>query len=159
MMPSLMLNKKGVYVMLTKTPDVDEIIADVLNAQHDLIVEDAVDEYLLAEKDILTEAVTAADRIADLEIDSKYSEDTKFLEDNDPEKIEIDAFIDASITDDIDEDDLFQDTLDDCDFYDDDEVIEDVEDVLCPYEDIEALCDDEYDYLDSLIDGDPDVDF
>jgi hypothetical protein len=154
-----MLNKKGVYVMLTKTPDVDEIIADVLNAQHDLIVEDAVDEYLLAEKDILTEAVTAADRIADLEIDSKYSEDTKFLEDNDPEKIEIDAFIDASITDDIDEDDLFQDTLDDCDFYDDDEVIEDVEDVLCPYEDIEALCDDEYDYLDSLIDGDPDVDF
>lgn len=158
-MPSLMLNKKGVYVMLTKTPDVDEIIADVLNAQHDLIVEDAVDEYLLAEKDILTEAVTAADRIADLEIDSKYSEDTKFLEDNDPEKIEIDAFIDASITDDIDEDDLFQDTLDDCDFYDDDEVIEDVEDVLCPYEDIEALCDDEYDYLDSLIDGDPDVDF
>jgi hypothetical protein len=159
MMPSIMLNKKGVYVMLTKTPDVDEIIADVLNAQHDLIVEDAVDEYLLAEKDILTEAVTAADRIADLEIDSKYSEDTKFLEDNDPEKIEIDAFIDASITDDIDEDDLFQDTLDDCDFYDDDEVIEDVEDVLCPYEDIEALCDDEYDYLDSLIDGDPDVDF
>lgn len=158
-MPSLMLNKKGVYVMLTKTPDVDEIIADVLNAQHDLIVEDAVDEYLLAEKDILTEAVTAADRIADLEIDSKYSEDTKFLEDNDPEKIEIDAFIDASITDDIDEDDLFQDTLDDYDFYDDDEVIEDVEDVLCPYEDIEALCDDEYDYLDSLIDGDPDVDF
>lgn len=145
--------------MLTKTPDVDEIIADVLNAQHDLIVEDAVDEYLLAEKDILTEAVTAADRIADLEIDSKYSEDTKFLEDNDPEKIEIDAFIDASITDDIDEDDLFQDTLDDCDFYDDDEVIEDVEDVLCPYDDIEALCDDEYDYLDSLIDGDPDVDF
>ena len=145
--------------MLTRTPDVDEIIADVLNAQHDLIVEDAVDEYLLAEKDILTEAVTAADRIADLEIDSKYSEDTKFLEDDDPEKIEIDAFIDASITDDIDEDDLFQDTLDDCDFYDDDEVIEDVEDVLCPYEDIEALCDDEYDYLDSLIDGDPDVDF
>lgn len=145
--------------MLTRTPDVDEIIADVLNAQHDLIVEDAVDEYLLAEKDILTEAVTAADRIADLEIDSKYSEDTKFLEDDDPEKIEIDAFIDASITDDIDEDDLFQDTLDDCDFYDDDEVIEDVEDVLCPYDDIEALCDDEYDFLDSLIDGDPDVDF
>ena len=145
--------------MLTRTPDVDEIIADVLNAQHDLIVEDAVDEYLLAEKDILTEAVTAADRIADLEIDSKYSEDTKFLEDDDPEKIEIDAFIDASITDDIDEDDLFQDTLDDCDFYDDDEVIEDVEDVLCPYDDIEALCDDEYDFLDSLIDGDPDVNF
>ena len=35
---------------------VDEIIADVMNAGRDLIVEDAVDEYLLAEKDILTEA-------------------------------------------------------------------------------------------------------
>ena len=146
--------------MLTKMVSVDEIMADILNAQRNLIVEDAVDEYILAEKDILTEAVTAADRIADLEIDSQYKSDTKFLEDNDPEKIEIDAFIDASITDDVNgEDDLFQDTLDDCDFYDDDEVIEDVEDVLCPYEDIEALCDDEYDYLDSLIDGDPDTNF
>lgn len=146
--------------MLTKMASVDEIMADILNAQRNLIVEDAVDEYILAEKDILTEAVTAADRIADLEIDSQYKSDTKFLEDNDPEKIEIDAFIDASITDDVNgEDDLFQDTLDDCDFYDDDEVIEDVEDVLCPYEDIEALCDDEYDYLDSLIDGDPDTNF
>lgn len=146
--------------MLTKMASVDEIMADILNAQRNLIVEDAVDEYILAEKDILTEAVTAADRIADLEIDSQYKNDTKFLEDNDPEKIEIDAFIDASITDDINgEDDLFQDTLDDCDFYDDDEVIEDVEDVLCPYDDIEALCDDEYDYLDSLIDGDPDTNF
>lgn len=146
--------------MLTKMVSVDEIMADILNAQRNLIVEDAVDEYILAEKDILTEAVTAADRIADLEIDSQYKSDTKFLEDNDPEKIEIDSFIDASITDDVNgEDDLFQDTLDDCDFYDDDEVIEDVEDVLCPYEDIEALCDDEYDYLDSLIDGDPDTNF
>lgn len=146
--------------MLTKMVSVDEIMADILNAQRNLIVEDAVDEYILAEKDILTEAVTAADRIADLEIDSQYKSDTKFLEDNDPEKIEIDAFIDASITDDVNgEDDLFQDTLDDCDFYDDDEVIEDVEDVLCPYDDIEALCDDEYDYLDSLIDGDPDTNF
>lgn len=146
--------------MLTKMASVDEIMADILNAQRNLIVEDAVDEYILAEKDILTEAVTAADRIADLEIDSQYKSDTKFLEDNDPEKIEIDAFIDASITDDVNgEDDLFQDTLDDCDFYDDDEVIEDVEDVLCPYDDIEALCDDEYDYLDSLIDGDPDTNF
>lgn len=146
--------------MLTKMVSVDEIMADILNAQRNLIVEDAVDEYILAEKDILTEAVTAADRIADLEIDSQYKSDTKFLEDNDPEKIEIDSFIDASITDDVNgEDDLFQDTLDDCDFYDDDEVIEDVEDVLCPYEDIEALCDDEYDYLDSLIDGDSDTNF
>lgn len=142
--------------MLSKIVSVDEMMADIIDAQRLLIVEDAVDEWLLAEKDILTEAVTAADRMADLEIDAKYDDDTQFLEDDE----EVNAFIDAVITDDIaGEDDLFQDTLDDCEFYDDDEVIEDVEDVLCPYEDIEALCDDDTDYIDSLIDGDIDIDY
>lgn len=142
--------------MLTKILAVNEMMADIMDAQRMLIVEDAVDEYLLAEKDILTEATTAADKMADLEIDSGYDDESQFLEDDE----EVNAFIDAVITDDIDgEDDLFQDTLDDCDFYDDDEVIEDVEDVLCPYDDIEALMDDEDMDIDSLIDGDIDVNY
>lgn len=147
--------------MLTKTTDVDEIMADVVNGQHFFIVENAVDEYMIAEKDVLTEAYTVADKMVDLEIDAKYDDETKFLDDNDPEKIEIDAFIDASIpsNDELDDDDIYQDTLDECDFYSDDDVIEDVEDVLCPYDDIEALCDDENNMIDSLIDGDPDIDF
>ena len=142
--------------MLTKILAVDEMMADIMDAQRMLIVEDAVDEYLLAEKDILVEATTAADKMADLEIDAGYDDESQFLEDDE----EINEFIDAAITDDITgEDDLFQDTLDDCDFYDDDEVIEDVEDVLCPYDDIEALMDDEDMDIDSLIDGDIDVNY
>ena len=141
--------------MLTKTASVDEIIEDVMNAQRDLVVENAVDEWLLAEKDILTEATTAADKMADLEIDSGYDDETQFLEDDE----EVNAFIDAEITDDIEgEDDLFQDTLDDCGIDDEDELIEDIEDVLCPYEDLEALVDDGDD-IDSLIDGDIDIDY
>lgn len=141
--------------MLTRTASVDEIIEDIMNAQRDLVVENAVDEYMLAEIDIMTEATTAADKMVDLAIDSGYDDESQYLEDDE----EVNEFIDASITGDIEgEDDLFQDTLDDCDFYDDDEVIEDVEDVLCPYDDIEALMDDGDD-LDSLIDGDIDVDY
>ena len=141
--------------MLTKTASVDEIIEDVMNAQRDLVVENAVDEWLLAEKDILIEATTAADKMADLEIDSGYDDETQFLEDDE----EVNAFIDAEITDDIEgEDDLFQDTLDDCGIDDEDDLIEDIEDVLCPYEDLEALVDDGDD-IDSLIDGDVDIDY
>ena len=70
--------------------------------------------------------------------------------DDDMNDAEVDAFIDACITEDIeDEEDLFEDTLGENDFYDDEDVVEDVEDVLCPYEDIEALLDD--DEIDSLI--------
>ncbi len=141
--------------MLTKTASVDEIIEDVMNAQRDLVVENAVDEWLLAENDILTEATTAADKMADLEIDSGYDDETQFLEDDE----EVNAFIDSEITDDIEgEGDLFQDTLDDCGIDDEDELIEDIEDVLCPYEDLEALIDDGDD-IDSLIDGDIDIDY
>lgn len=141
--------------MLTKTASVDEIIEDIINAQRDLVVENAVDEWLLAEKDILIEATTAADKMVDLEIDSGYDDETQFLEDDE----EVNAFIDAEITDDIEgEDDLFQDTLDDCGIDDEDDLIEDIEDVLCPYEDLEALVDDGDD-IDSLIDGDIDIDY
>ena len=141
--------------MLTKTASVDEIIEDVMNAQRDLVVENAVDEWLLAEKDILIEATTAADKMADLEIDSGYDNETQFLEDDE----EVNAFIDAEITNDIEgEDDLFQDTLDDCGIDDEDDLIEDIEDVLCPYDDLEALVDDGDD-IDSLIDGDIDINY
>jgi hypothetical protein len=135
--------------MLAQMPDVDTIIADVINAQRDLIVENAVDEWLLAEKDILTEATTAADKMVDLHIDAKYDDESQYLEDDE----EINALLDEEITEDIEgEADVFQDTMDEADFYDDDEVVEDVEDVLCPYDDIEALvADEDLEYVDSLI--------
>ena len=139
--------------MLTTTVSVDQIMEEVLNAQRNLIVENAVDEYLLAEKDIMTEATTAADKMADLEIDAGYDDEAQFLEDDE----DVNAFIDAEITEDIDEDDLFQDTLDDCGIEDEDDLVEDIEDVLCPYDDIEALMDD--DDIDSLLDGDIDIDY
>lgn len=131
---------------------VDEIIEDVMNANRDLIIETAVDEYLLAEKDILTEATTTADKMVDLAIDAGYDDETQYLEDDE----EINAFIDSVITDDIEgEDDIFQDTIDDCST--DEEFIEDVEDVITDFEDLESLVDS--DYIDSLIDGDNDYDY
>ena len=141
--------------MLTNTVSVDQIIEDIMNAQRDLVVENAVDEYLLAERDILTEATTAADKMADLEIDAGYDDESQFLEDDE----EVNAFIDAEITDSINgEDNLFQDTLDDCGIDDEDDLIEDIEDVLNPYDDLEAFMDDGDD-VDSLIDGDIDIDY
>lgn len=128
---------------------VDEIIADVMNASRDLIVENAVDEYLLAEKDILTEATTAADKMCDLAIDANYDDESQFLEDDE----EVNAFIDDYITDDIpDEEDIFQDTLDECDG-DFDGDIEDETD----FEDLDSYF--EGDELDSLIEGDPEYDY
>ena len=130
---------------------VDEIIEDVMNANRDFIIETAVDEYLLAEKDILTEATTTADKMVDLAIDAGYDDETQYLEDDE----EINAFIDSVITDDIEgEDDIFQDTIDDCS---DEEFIEDVEDVITDFEDLESLVDN--DYIDSLIDSDNDYDY
>lgn len=134
---------------------VDMIIEDIMNAQRDLVVENAVDEYILAEKDIMTEATTAADKMVDLHIDSGYDDETQYLEDDE----EINALLDAEITEDIEgEDDLFEDTLDDCGIDDEEDFIDDIEDVLCPYEDLDALLDDGDD-IDSLIDGDPDVNY
>ncbi len=123
--------------MNNRNVTIDEIIQDVIDSQRDLTLEKAVDEYLLAERDLLIESHTCSDSMIDLSVEE------------DIEDAEIDAFIDASITEDIEgEDNLFEDTLDDCNFYDENDVIEDVEDVLCPYDDIEALLDDdEIDYL------------
>lgn len=131
---------------------VDEMVVDIMDSKRLLIVEEAVDEYLLAERDIMIEATTAADKMADLSIDAGYDDDSQFLEDDE----EVNAFIDSAITDDIEgEEDIFQDTIDECD--DDDEMIEDVEDVLTDYEDLDELLED--DDIDSLIDGDEDYDY
>lgn len=131
---------------------VDEMVVDIMDSKRLLIVEEAVDEYLLAEKDIMIEATTVADKMVDLSIDAGYDDDSQFLEDDE----EVNAFIDSVITDDIEgEEDIFQDTIDECD--DDDEMIEDVEDVLTDYEDLDELLED--DDIDFLIDGDEDYDY
>ena len=131
---------------------VDEMVVDIMDSKRLLIVEEAVDEYLLAERDIMIEATTAADKMADLSIDAGYNDDSQFLEDDE----EVNAFVDSAITDDIEgEEDIFQDTIDECD--EDDEMIEDVEDVLTDYEDLDELLED--DDIDSLVDGDNDYDY
>lgn len=128
---------------------VDEMVVDIMDSKRLLIVEEAVDEYLLAERDIMIEATTAADKMADLSIDAGYDDDSQFLEDDE----EVNAFVDSAITDDIEgEEDIFQDTIDECD--EDDDIIEDIEDVLTDYEDLDELLED--DDINSLIDGDED---
>ena len=120
--------------MLTRECTVDEMIADIMDGQRLLTLEDAVDEYLLAERDILTEATTSADKMVDLHIDAGFDDETQYLEDDE----EVNALLDAEITEDIDgEEDLFQDTTDGIE--DDEDYVDDVEDVLCPYEDLEAM--------------------
>ena len=131
---------------------VDEMVVDIMDSKRLLIVEEAVDEYLLAERDIMIEATTAADKMADLSIDAGYDDDSQFLEDDE----EVNAFVDSAITDDIEgEEDIFQDTIDECD--EDDDIIEDIEDVLTDYEDLDELLED--DDIDSLIDGNEDYDY
>ena len=130
---------------------VDEMVVDIMDSKRLLIVEEAVDEYLLAERDIMIEATTAADKMADLSIDAGYDDDSQFLEDDE----EVNAFVDSAITDDIEgEEDIFQDTIDECD--EDDDMIEDIEDVLTDYEDLDELLEDD---INSLIDGDEDYDY
>ena len=83
---------------------VDEMVVDIMDSKRLLIVEEAVDEYLLAERDIMIEATTAADKMADLSIDAGYDDDSQFLEDDE----EVNAFVDSVITDDIEgEEDIF----------------------------------------------------
>ena len=118
---------------------VDEIITDVMDAGRDLMVENAVDEYLLAERDIMTEATTTADKMVDLSVDAGYDDESQYLEDDE----EINALLDEEIIEDIDgEEDIFQDTIDELNEEDED-MIEDIEDILCPYDDLDALIDGE----------------
>lgn len=114
---------------------VDEITADIINADRDYLVEKAVDEFLAAERDIMSEATTTSDKMIDL-----YIEDT-------PEEIEIKDFLDESIDEDIEgEDDLFQDTMEEEGLYDNEDFIEDIDDVIDPDEFLDN------DYIDDLID-------
>lgn len=123
---------------MNTTVSVDEMIVDIMNANRDLMVENAVDEYLLAEKAILIEATTIADKMIDLAIDSEYDDESQYLEDDE----EVNAFLDEDITEDIEgEDDIFQDTIDECN--EDEDLIEDIEDILCPYDDLDALMNDD----------------
>lgn len=129
---------------------IDEMFTDIMDSKRLLIVEEAVDEYLLAERDIMIESTTAADKMVDISIDAGYDDESQFLEDDE----EVNAFIDSVITIDIEgeDDDVFQDTIDECD--EDNEMIEDVEDVITDYEDLDELLDE--DDIDSLIGNDYD---
>lgn len=133
--------------MLTQKCTVDEMIADIMDGQRLLTLEDAVDEYLLAEKDILTEATTTTDKMVDLHIDAGFDDESQYLEDDE----EVNAILDAEITEEIDgEEDLFQDTTDGIE--EDEDYVDDIEDVLCPYEDLEAMiADEDSAYVDQLI--------
>ena len=125
---------------------VDVIIEDVMNAKRDLIVEEAVDEYLLAEQSLLQEATTSAGRMVDLATEGEYDDESQYLEDDE----EINAMLDEEITDDIEgEDDIFQDTIDELDDNEDFEGI-DIEDET-DYEDIDSYLED--DDIDALIDS------
>lgn len=127
---------------------IDEMFTDIMDSKRLLIVEEAVDEYLLAERDIMIESTTAADKMVDISIDAGYDDESQFLEDDE----EVNAFIDSVITIDIEDDDVFQDTIDECD--EDNEMIEDVEDVITDYEDLDELLNE--DDIDSLIGNDYD---
>lgn len=117
---------------MTQSVCVNEMMADVLDGQRCYLVEKAVDEYLAAEQDLLSEATTAADKMVDLAI-----EDT-------PEDIEIDDFIDSYIEEDIEgEDDLLQDTMEEEGLYDKKDLVEDIEDVVDPDEFLDNDCIDE----------------
>lgn len=125
---------------------VDEIVADIIDSKRFLVVEESVDEYLLAEKDIMTEATTTADKMVDLHIDANVDDESQYLEDDE----EVNAFLDSHIDEDIEgEEDLFQDTIEELN--DDEEFIEDIEDVITDYDDLEELLDD--DDIDSLMDA------
>lgn len=125
---------------------VDEIMGDIINAKRDMIVEDAVDEYLLAERDIMTEATTTANKMVDIAIDN--DDDSQYLEDDE----EVNEFIDSHIDNISVEGEEFQDTLDEYGLDEDDSVIEDLGEIIdedLPYDDLESMIDDgnDIDYL------------
>lgn len=78
----------------------DEIIKDIIDSKRDYIIEFAVDEYLAAEASLITEANTSADRMVDIYLDA------------DVNKEEINGMLDEEITDDIEDEEYFNDTMD-----------------------------------------------
>lgn len=126
-------------------PSVDEIMSDIINSKRDMIVEDAVDEYLLAERDIMIEATTTANKMVDIAIDN---DDSQYIEDDE----EVNEFIDSHIDNISIEGEEFQDTLDEFGLDEDDSVIEDLGEIIdedLPYDDLESMIDDgnDIDYL------------
>ena len=126
-------------------PSVDEIMSDIINSKRDMIVEDAVDEYLLAERDIMIEATTTANKMVDIAIDN---DDSQYIEDDE----EVNEFIDSHIDNISIEGEEFQDTLDEFGLDEDDSVIENLGEILdedLPYDDLESMIDDgnDIDYL------------
>ena len=106
-----------------KLPEVDEYIASVIESSRYLALEEAVDDYLSAEADLLIEATTAADRYIDDVIDSEgliTGED-------------IDAVIDS-------EDEIYIDDGDNV-FDDEDEELEDIHAVLDLEPEVDTLAD------------------
>lgn len=126
-------------------PSVDEIMSDIINSKRDMIVEDAVDEYLLAERDIMIEATTTANKMVDIAIDK---DDSQYIEDDE----EVNEFIDSHIDNISVEGEEFQDTLDEFGLDEDDSVIENLGEILdedLPYDDLESMIDDgnDIDYI------------
>lgn len=126
-------------------PSVDEIMSDIINSKRDMIVEDAVDEYLLAERDIMIEATTTANKMVDIAIDK---DDSQYIEDDE----EVNEFIDSHIDNISIEGEEFQDTLDEFGLDEDDSVIENLGEILdedLPYDDLESMIDDgnDIDYI------------
>ena len=86
---------------INKKPEVDEYIASVIESSRYLALENAVDDYLSAEADLLIEATTAADRYVDDVIDSEgliTGDDIDAIIDSEGE-----IFIDDEVFDDGDE--------------------------------------------------------
>ena len=109
---------------------------------HDMSVDEIIADVMNAGRDIMTEATTAADKMVDLSIDSGFDDESQYLEDDE----EINAMLDEDIDEDIPgEDDIFQNTIDELN--EDEDMIEDIEDILCPYDDLDALIDGEQDYV------------
>ena len=104
-----------------KLPEVDEYIASVIESSRYLALENAVDDYLSAEADLLIEATTAADRYVDDVIDSEG-----LITGND-----IDAIIDS-------EEEIF---IDDEVFDDGDEELEDIHAILDLEPEVDTLAD------------------
>lgn len=69
----------------------DQYIKDVLDGRKQLMVEDAVDEHLQAEKELIVEATTVADKFIDNTIEGLSEEELDALIDGLVEDIDIKA--------------------------------------------------------------------
>lgn len=66
----------------------DEYIADILDSQRFLALEEAVDEYISGENDLIAECTTEADRFVDTAIDGISNEELDAMIDADADGLE-----------------------------------------------------------------------